>query len=59
MFALVYIFIKKIFFEFIIAVSILMGIPLPEFTEYNPSLVVGIDSTFITTTMRYGHSEVR
>ncbi|GBC06036.1 hypothetical protein RclHR1_06580008 [Rhizophagus clarus] len=37
--------------------SILMGSPLPEFTTYNPSLTAGVDHIFITTTMRYGHSE--
>ncbi|PKC11241.1 heme peroxidase [Rhizophagus irregularis] len=38
--------------------SILMGSPLPEFTTYNPDLTAGIDYVFITTTMRYGHSEI-
>jgi hypothetical protein len=36
-----------------------MGSPLPEFKEYNPNLTAGVDQAFITTTMRYGHSEVR
>ncbi|RIA97145.1 heme peroxidase [Glomus cerebriforme] len=37
--------------------SILMGSPLLEFTQYDPSLTAGIDFIFITSTMRYGHSE--
>jgi hypothetical protein len=52
-----YDYVKISFLNFI--VPILLGIPLPEFTEYDPNLVPGINSVFVTTTMRYGHSEVR
>ncbi|CAG8485014.1 7412_t:CDS:10 [Cetraspora pellucida] len=46
---------KITFYEY---VSILLGAPLPAYTGYNASLRPEIDSFFVTTAMRYGHSEV-
>lgn len=46
---------KITFYEY---VSILLGAPLPTYTGYNPNLKPVIDSFFVTTAMRYGHSEV-
>ena len=36
----------------------MVGKPLPQYQQYDPTLVPGIDVFFSTITFRYGHSEL-